>query len=318
MESKSSSNFSINNRSRYIGSSNIQLSVNELHGHEPSNSEQTNSEDSRNLRGDGSGTKRSTSSIQPTARKVYIQTLYSQSIDKTRYGDKLSVILDDKFKLFLPDRFLNNFSHKEIETINKITQKQIFLVCKGLSITSNLINIKIDCLLKGEDEKLNKYLGFDLKKDKYFNTMKNTIVGYIPLKCILSNLDDEIIQINQECKFIIERNGHILINTLTVGLYSLKSLEKIFNSYPEQSLNKTTKVTHDNGLLKISFPFNIGFDSYLFDCLGFEYKVNDNDVTKPNGEKYSKLLGYRWPSQEDIETGKTFFTATAEKKNKFK
>ncbi|VVC27117.1 Hypothetical protein CINCED_3A006681 [Cinara cedri] len=56
-----------------------------------------------------------------------------------------------------------------------------------------------------------------------------------------------------------------------IPLYSLKYLEKIFDSYPERSLNKTTKVTLKNGLLKISSPFNIGFDSYLSDFLGFEY-----------------------------------------------
>ncbi|VVC38444.1 Hypothetical protein CINCED_3A022413, partial [Cinara cedri] len=97
--------------------------------------------------------------------------------------------------------------------------------------------------------------------------MKNTIAGYFPLKFKLPNPEDEIIQINQECKFVIRRNEHIPTSTLRVGLYSLKFLEKIFNSYPEKSLNKTTKVILENGLLKISSPFNIGIDSYLSDCL---------------------------------------------------
>ncbi|VVC41594.1 Ribonuclease H-like domain [Cinara cedri] len=86
---------------------------------------------------------------------------------------------------------------------------------------------------------LNGPISFDLEKENYFNTMNNTIAGYCPLKFILPNPEDEIIQINQEC---------------------------------------------------------------------FEYKIEDSNFTK-----YSILFGYRWPTQKDIETGKTFFTKIAEK-----
>ncbi|VVC33625.1 Hypothetical protein CINCED_3A001996 [Cinara cedri] len=140
----------------------------------------------------------------------------------------------------------------------------------------------------GTDKKLNKYLGFDPEKDNYFNTMRNKFVGNFPLKFIIPNPKEELIQINQECKFVIGKNGHIPSKTLAIGLYSLSSLEKMFNSYPEKNPNKSTKFELENRLLKISSPFNIGLDSYLSDCLGFEYKIEESNVAK-----YSILFGYR-------------------------
>ena len=233
---------------------------------------------------------------------------------------------------------------------NPLFGDNLFVGVSGLSITSNLIDIETDCLLKYEgkivnikqgkytteelnkivsplkisikgdkiniksnvyfklDEKLNKYLGISSEKDKYFNTMRNTLVGDFPLKFTIPTSEDNLIQINQECKFIIGRNGHIPTTTLAVGLYSLKSLEKIFNNYSEKSTNKSTIVELEDGRLKISSPFNLGFDPYLSSCLGFEYKLTDIDVTN-----YSTIFPYRWPEESDIKTGKTFYTKTAEK-----
>ena len=67
------------------------------------------------------------------------------TIIKTRYGNKLSVILDDKFKIILPDRFMNIIkSEEDLENLNSKTYNLIYKGKKSLNNGNFFHEIKFE------------------------------------------------------------------------------------------------------------------------------------------------------------------------------
>ena len=197
----------------------------------------------------------------------------------------------------------------EIKT-GKYTIEELNNIVKPLliSVEGEKIKIKSNVFFK-LDVGLTKYLGLNNEQDKFFDRMSDRVAGDFPLQFTLPNPTDELIQINEKCSFIIGRNGHITPYDLCIGLYSLKELEKKFNIYTDSEHELNTTLTLEKGLLKITSPFNIGLDPYLFVCLGFEYKKkreNEDYYYFDNRGKTYSIFNYVWPTEKDVAEGKIF------------
>jgi len=55
----------------------------------------------------------------------------------TKFGKKISVVLDNKYKIILPDRFLNEFTKEKISTYNQNSKTKINLIYNGLKKLKN-------------------------------------------------------------------------------------------------------------------------------------------------------------------------------------
>lgn len=64
---------------------------------------------------------------------------------KTKYGDKLSVLLDEKFRIILPDRFMNVIrTYEELEELNFKTYNMVYNGKKSLNGDRFVHDIKFE------------------------------------------------------------------------------------------------------------------------------------------------------------------------------
>jgi len=64
----------------------------------------------------------------------------------------------------------------------------------------------------------------------------------------------------------VGRNGHILLNKIFDGIYSMNEIENLLNFYDFPKVKLELK----EGLLNITTSIGLCFDEYLSNCLGFD------------------------------------------------
>ncbi|KAF0749761.1 Uncharacterized protein FWK35_00019956 [Aphis craccivora] len=89
-------------------------------------------------------------------------------IINTKFGSRVSVILNNKYKLLLPDKYLDIISQYLYE---------IFIIYKVISFVDKIVKIESPCYYN-LDENLKKYLGF---KDLNFIRTSSKSMIYYPL-----------------------------------------------------------------------------------------------------------------------------------------
>jgi len=208
---------------------------------------------------------------------------------------------NNNYKIGLDSIFLKNLNLLNIETDCKIQilDKCIEIKRGEYSITelnklfepivltyvNKKIEIKSPCYYN-LDENLKKYLGF---KDIEFNfslVSSNPIVYY-------PNSNENYINIEQDCRFRLGRNGQIPQGTIFIGIYSIGEIENLFNSFGAKFVANFPKINLEinKNVLKITASIGLCFDEYLSNCLGFDFI------------KYLFPINKTWPKGKEIVLG---------------
>lgn len=163
-----------------------------------------------------------------------------------------------------------------IEQLNKEIEPLII----SFSDETNRITIKSPCYYN-LDEKLKKYLGFE-NSEFDFSMVSSKPIIYHP------NSNENYINIEQDCRFRLGRNGEIPMDTIFKGIYTINEIENLLNCY---DFPKITLELID-GFINISASIGLCFDEYLSKCLGFDYI--EDFITQANP------INKTWPASYEV------------------
>lgn len=142
-----------------------------------------------------------------------------------------------------------------IEQLNKKIEPVII----SFSSETNKITIKSPCYYN-LDEKLKKYLGFE-NSEFDFSIVSSKPIIYHP------NSNENYINIEQDCRFKIGRDGEIPMDIIFKGIYTIQEIENLLNVYDFPKI----RLELIDGFIKISASVGLCFDEYLSKCLGIDY-----------------------------------------------
>lgn len=217
----------------------------------------------------------------------------------------------NNYKIGLDSIFLKNYFLINIETDCKIQILDKFIpIQKGeynikelnnlfkpivLSYINKKIEITSPCYYN-LDEKLKEYLGFQNINIDDLSLVINKSTMYVPTS------KEQYINIEQDCRFRIGRNGEIPMDTIFKGIYTLNEIENLLNCYdfPKVSLELI------DGFINISTSIGLCFDQNLSKYLGTDYLADFMTQAIP--------INKIWP---DLLTPNIYYKIIATKKPNF-